>query len=459
MMRETRRALLALCLLAVPAPGALAKSVDLTSRPAIPGGSSNAIAPAFTADGGIVFGIAPTPKLLAVWRLAPGATAPRELLRLAQPDPATYTSLVARVIAAGPGGGFLLDRSVNRGQHDGFTSHLGPKLTLYRVPGEGGIALPDCSWGCFSCAGAFPAEVAADASSVLIAPVCTTGPPVNPIVYDIATGTRQDVSSPPYDAHIAGAYVSGAHPGSDGGGVVVDRTTGALVRTVAGMTSHALLPDGTVFYRPVDGTTVMRLGPGDSEPVSTGAEGDVAGLAGNRLLTQAADSATDGATVRYRVWTLDGTLVGDIDGLAPGAAFDGHRLAFLEMSCMTTRLQIWDVGSAPPDRLPTPCATPTAAAPGALGRRAASVRLTCPATAAQGCMGTAQLAWPPIGQRHGYSLPAGRSARVKLAEGFHTKSCRTLERARRWRIVLALGASTITDTTTVSVSHSRPAHC
>ena len=241
-----RPALLSLCLLAILAPSARAAAIDFTSRADYPSGIAT-INPVFTADGGLVFGTAPTRKRVIVWRLDAGASEPRAILTLNQPDPATYYSIYARLIPAGPGGGFLLDRFDGRGEHGGVVSYANLSLTLYRVPGEGGVALPDCDWGCFSCGPAFPAEVATDTNSVLIAPTCGTGDQPDPFVYDIATGSKHDVSSLPSNAHIAGSFVSGTYPYSDGGGVF-DWTTGRLVRSAIGMTTHALLPDGTLYY-------------------------------------------------------------------------------------------------------------------------------------------------------------------------------------------------------------------
>jgi hypothetical protein len=439
-----RRALvLALCCCGAGASPAGAASVDLPTRPAAPGAAVSVVDPVFTADGGVVFGAAPTPARLTIFRIDPGSARPRALTTLAIPNPKTFLGLYVRLVAAGTGGGFMLDQHQSRGLHGGFSSMEAVKLTFYPVPGGAGIALPDCDWGCQSGCPPYPASVAADSASVLIAPVCGAATPPDPMVYDIATGTTHEVPSLPDEAHIAGHFVSGVYPGSDGGGVM-DWTTGELVRTAAEMTQHALLDDGTLLFTEIDSPVVLRYGPGDAEPVPMGAQGTVVDVAGGRLLT------TDGAGT-YHVWSLDGTDAARFDGVRSAVAFDGRRLAFLETACMTTRLQVWELGAPRPDQLPPRCGAPRPAARASMRHRTARVILACPISEPEGCMGTAGMTAPRAGLARPFSIRPGKHASLTLAARIGARRCRALMRARTWRVQLATPIVYGTATRTIAV--------
>lgn len=447
----TRTAVLAVCCLGAFAPQAGATSIDLPSRPAAPGGALGGVSPIFTADGGVVFGASTTPTQTTIFRVEPAAADPQPLLKLTPPDPDTFEALYARLIAAGPAGGFLLDRHQSRGLHGGVASMEQVSLMLYRVPGGPGTALPDCDWGCNDCGPSFPASIAADSASVLIAPTCGFGTPPDPMVYDIATGTTRDVPSLPVQVHIAGSYVSGTY-GDGAGGGVMDWTTGKLVRTAADMGAHALLPDGTLLFTEPDSAAVLRLGPGDTEPVPIGAQGTVIDVAADRILTMTAAGT-------YRVWTVGGTQVAELDGILGAPAFDGRRVAFLESSCMTTRLQIWDVGSPRPDQLPARCGVPRPAGAGTMRHRTARVVLACPASEPEGCMGTAGLVAPRPGLARSFALGPGKKAAFTLATGISARRCRALVRARRWRLSISTPTVYGTATKTVNVRRSRLGGC
>jgi len=210
------------------------------------------------------------------------------------------------------------------------------------------------------------------------------------------------------------------------------------------MTAHALLPDGTLIYTDPESAAIVRLGPGDTDPVPVGAaQGTVVAATADRILTQ-----TDAAT--YRVWTMDGAQVAVLDGIPGTPAFDGRRVALLQSSCLTTRLQIWDIGSAPPDSLPARCGVPSTTA-GTLRHRTAAVGLTCPATEPEGCMGTAGLVAPRAGRARVFAIGPGKRKTFTLASRLSARACRALAHARRWRVAISTPTVYGTGTKTVSV--------
>jgi hypothetical protein len=242
---------------------------------------------------------------------------------------------------------------------------------------------------------------------------------------------------PPEFQQLVGRYVSGSDLTN---GAVIDWTTGRRVLTVPNMRQHVLLPDGSVLYAEDENASnpVMRMAPGDAAPAPTGATGSVLAAAadGGHVLTTS-DAYYYPQTLM--VWD-GGTLLASLDDVRSPAVFDGARVAFLDAACLTTRLQIWQVGSSPPERLPHRCGQPRVAGPARLAKRTARLVLRCPIATAQGCMGTISLQRPWIGTERPFALRPGTQASAVVAAGLSAKSCRTLRARHTWKV--AVTAST-----------------
>jgi len=116
-------------------------------------------------------------------------------------------------------------------------------------------------------------------------------------------------------------------------------------------------------------------------------------------------------------------------------AFDGRRAAYFDPACATSRLQIWDIGTAGPPRLKPVCG-PVTVGTVELGQGRARVEVACPARVVQGCVGSVLFSSPrPPHRRHApFSLPAGQHRWVPLATRLSKRQCRTLAQARTWQM-------------------------
>jgi hypothetical protein len=254
-------------------------------------------------------------------------------------------------------------------------------------------------------------------------------------VHDFASGTETPVADVPHWLQqLAGRYVSGSDYTN---GAVVDWTTGKNVLTVPNMQRHALLADGSVLFTEGYGASakVMRMAPGDADPGPTGATGSVLAAAGGRVLTASSDD--DPRT--FMVWE-GGTLLGSLDEVRGPAAFDGSQVAFLDQACLTTRLQIWQVGGPAPERLPNRCGQPRVAGPAKLAKRTARLVLRCPTKIAEGCMGTISLQRPWIGSERPFALRPGRQGSAVIATHLSAESCRKLRAKPTWKVAIFVPA-------------------
>ncbi|MCW2990407.1 MAG: hypothetical protein JWM73_1001 [Solirubrobacterales bacterium] len=416
----------ALAVLGVAGP---ANAVDVPNGPGAGVASGEVV---FTQDGGVVFEVPTTTRVITVYRVAPAANEAQTLIRFRGP------SLQAHLAAAGPGSGFLIstftEGRVTRGCCFATRDHT--SVTYYAVAGGPGTVLRHCEDDCYSSACGVGEQVLppADDAAVLLGPNTPACPPIDPpatwSVHDLASGVETAVPNLPYwFEHLAGRFVSGSDYTN---GTVIDWTTGETVLTVPHMQSHALLPDGSVLYTGGYGTSapVMRMAPGDAAPAPTGATGSVLAAAGSHVLT-----ASDEDPRSLMAWD-GGTLLGSLDDVRGPTAFDGSRVAFLDQACLTTRVQIWHVADPALERLPDRCGQPRVAGPAKLANRTARLVLRCPAATAEGCMGTISLQRPWVGSERPFALRPGRQRSVVVAAHLSPRSCRTLQARHTWKVAI-----------------------
>jgi hypothetical protein len=450
MWPSSRVALAAIALLLAPAAAvAETDSVDVARWR----GDGQLFGPILTADGDAVFGVQRSRGAVDVLRVAPGATQPEKVASVALPAKPTPAWNGVRVTLTPAGEGFFLyqDRVGNTvpygPERTCCSSHdFAPKLTWFATPSAAGADVSLCAGGaCADCGNVASPTIAlaGNATHALIISRCPyrDGTGRGPFVEELATGADHPLAYPAHTQgdRLAGRYVSywGSYDDTTftNAGRVIDWQTGSTVRTIERMGPHALLADATVIYNSIDDTKVRRWDASAAAPVELAqVRGVVQTATGGRLLTLENESASQRAA---NVWTLTGEPVSSLPlpESFNAVGFDGQRAAFFDPACSIARLQIWEVGTAPPSRL-SPVCGPVTVGSVQMAQGRARAEVGCPARVVQGCVGFVLLRSPrPAHPRHaGFWLQAGQRRWVPLATRLSPQRCRALARTRTWRL-------------------------
>jgi hypothetical protein len=443
--RVMRSAFLAVLCLLVFASAASASSVDVPMLGGSPSWLSSVYErPALAADGTLAFAVAQTPDRLTIMRLVPGAQAPEKLFDVPRP-----TAGFEFVQLGAAGRGFFVSQEtttlVCAAQTGGLnhgpcpTQSSAQRITLFADPRGPGVDVPVCSGGDCSCMSGWALSVAADADHMVISRQCQPPDGRTIVVRDLATGTDTAVDLPLMRTELlAGDYIEGQSDSFHES--LFDWRTGQDVHDWQRYGPVALLPDGTVFRTPSDGD-VVRQAVSDAQPIQlrvgvVPVSGQVQAAADSKVVVE---EFTPQQPRLMRIRSADGTLLGEAAaGADATATFDGTHVAWVDRSCIMTRVHIWAIGETTPPPLLAGCARPRVDAAQAAVPRA-RVHLVCPASAAQGCGLQLMLGVPYRPTPRVFHLLPGTATWVTVASGLGPASCRKLMRTHVWSVLVMSG--------------------
>jgi hypothetical protein len=396
--------------------------------------------PIMTNDGSVVVGLGSARPRVDVVAFSPMLDSRRTLTSFGR-QPKGYELNVA--LSAAGDGLLVATANVSPAGHCCSRTYLRASLSWYPSVSQPARVIRSCPEPCGSYLWTPPLYfTSSDGERVVIVD------PTGLTVRDLASGTEtpvqfDNVHNQPGDAEepqIAGSYLS--YPSA---GEVVNWQTGEVVHHVPSVDLYGLLADGTLIYADHGGLAwkpkdhFLHWAPGEAKPTPYPRPGQLLAVAGGRVLVK--------TTSGLQIWTLDGTVVETFDP-NPSAdyfadpysehyAFNGIRLATVQASCLTVRIDARHAGQPAATALPKSCATPVPVS-ASLSRHDASVKVHCPRRYAQGCIGTVSLnaPWAPGARPRMVKLRPGKAATLQVAHWKADQVCDSIRRAKHWRLTV-----------------------